>query len=305
MAATGLLALLDDVTSLLDDVATMSKLAVKKTAGIAGDDLAVNAEALVGIDPSRELPIVGKVALGSVLNKLVLVPIALVLPTAVITPLLMFGGAFLCYEGIHKVTHAHDDHDATHKAELRAAAVASPEALARFEADKVRQALVTDLVLSAEIVAVALGAVIDEPLAVRATVVSLVALGMTVFIYGLVAIIVKLDDVALHLMTSNPVDGAAHRFGAALLRAVPVLMRTISVVGTAAMFLVGGGIILHGFHAAEEAIHHGLAFAEAWPWLHSALDTAATMLVGGLVGAATVAVVDGGRVAWGRLTRRG
>ncbi len=297
MAVTGLLALLDDVTAILDDVAVLTKVAAQKTAGIAGDDLAVSSEALVGIDPSRELPIVGKVALGSAVNKCVLVPVALLLPSAAITPLLAVGGTFLCYEGFHKLIHRKDAHDDAHHKELIVALQAGPDALANVEWDKVKQAITTDVVLSAEIVAVALGAVADEPLATKAVVLVVVSAIMTVAIYGLVAMIVKLDDVGLFLQRS-PAGSGRHRAGALLVRAAPVLMKVISVVGTVAMFLVGGGIVLHAFHGAEEALHHvveGAVGAAAGGWVMAFVP----LVVGVLLGAVAAGVVGalGGLVA--------
>ncbi len=297
MAATGLLALLDDITAILDDVATKSKVAAQKTAGIAGDDLAVNAQNLVGIAPSRELPIVGKVALGSVLNKVVLVPLALALPASWLTPLLMLGGTFLCYEGVHKVAHKHDEHDDEHHGKLVEALKHSPQAVADVESKKVRQAILTDVILSAEIVAIALSAVADEPFRERALVVSLVSLAMTVGIYGLVALIVKLDDIGLHLQQTAEPGSMLARIGKAMLDYTPVLMRFISIGGTIAMFLVGGGIILHGIPGAHDAIHHLLH-----EWLHEPLveglvNTGLTLITGVLVGIVASIVVDGTKAA--------
>jgi predicted DNA repair protein MutK len=288
LAGTGLLALLDDITTILDDVAALSKVAAQKTAGIAGDDLAVNTQGLVGLDPARELPIVGKVALGSALNKVVLVPLALALPAAAITPLLVVGGTFLCYEGVHKVFHKADHKDEAHAKELIAALQTGPDALAKVEAQKVRQAIITDIVLSAEIVAVALGAVADAPFATKAAVLSLVSGGMTVAIYGLVAGIVKLDDLGLHLQQRG---GRRAWVGQQLVDYTPALMRVISVVGTAAMFLVGGGIVLHGFHADEWIEHQIEAITHLAP-LVSLLTTLATLAIGVALGALALAVVE-------------
>lgn len=290
MAATGLLALLDDITAIMDDVAVLSKVAAQKTAGIAGDDLAVNAQGLVGIDPSRELPIVGKVALGSVANKFVLVPLALLLPQAVITPLLMLGGAFLCYEGVHKVMHRKDAADDAHHAELVAALKSGPEAVQKVEAQKVKQAIITDVILSAEIVAVALGTVADEPMAQKAIVLSVVALGMTAAIYGLVAVIVKLDDVGLHLQERG---GAAAQVGRGIVAGMPYMMKTISVLGTIAMFLVGGGIILHGIPGLEYEIHHIVEAFTHNGALQGLLNTGLSLGVGVAVGLVVSGIVAG------------
>ncbi len=290
MAVTGLLALLDDVTAILDDVAMLSKVAAEKTAGIAGDDLAVNAEGLVGLDPARELPIVGRVALGSVANKAVLVPIALALPHAAIAPLLMIGGTFLCYEGVHKVFHKHAPEDAAHHAKLVDAVRAGPDALVAIEGKKIRQAIVTDIVLSAEIVAVALGAVADEPFATRAAVLIAVSVLMTVGIYGLVGLIVKLDDIGLHLQrSSGPVR---RRLGRFLVVNTPALMKVISVVGTAAMFVVGGGIVLHGVPMIAEPIHHFVAGLLPAGWLAEGLSIAVSIGVGMAIGGLASMVID-------------
>ena len=186
LAVTGLIALIDDVATLLDDVAAMSKVAAEKTAGIAGDDLAVNAQAVIGIDPSRELPIVAKVAAGSLANKVVLVPLALTLPASVLHPLLMIGGAYLCYEAVHKVFHAASEKVPLPHADLVAAVKAGPEAVAAREAAKVKGAILTDVVLSAEIVAVALASLDDQPFRLKAYALSLVSVLMTVLIYGFV-----------------------------------------------------------------------------------------------------------------------
>ena len=298
MAATGLLALLDDITAIMDDVAALTKVAAKNTAGIAGDDLAVNAHGLVGIDPSRELPIVGRVALGSTLNKFVLVPLALLLPQAVITPLLMGGGAFLCYEGIHKLTHRKHPEETD---KLLDAARAGPDDLQAFEAVKIRQAIVTDIILSAEIVAVALGAVAEEPLATKAIVLSVGSLAMTFAIYGLVALIVKLDDIGLYLQRSAGKGTLRYGVGRALVDGTPYLMRLISVGGTIAMFLVGGGILLHGFHGAEEQVHHLITSITMNGTLIWIMELIATLVVGMVAGAVVAGVVEAGKWLWRRI----
>lgn len=301
MAATGLLALLDDIASILDDVATLSKLAAQKTMGIAGDDLAVNAEAMVGIDPSRELPIIGKVAIGSVVNKLVLIPLALLLPTSVVTPLLMLGGAFLCYEGLHKLLHEHGPEDEAHHAELVEALATGPDAVRAVENERVKAAIFTDLVLSAEIIAVALAAVVDAPLAQRAVTLLVVALGMTAFIYGVLAVLIKVDDVGLHLQQRHGVDHPTGRFGRGLVNLMPWLMRFISVVGTGAMFLVGGGIVLHGFHDAQHAVVHFIEGLTTSSALRSLLELVANFVAGLLVGAVALVVVRAVGAVWRRL----
>jgi predicted DNA repair protein MutK len=253
--ASGLLAFFDDISVILDDVAAMSKIAARKTAGIVGDDLAVNANVVVGIDPTRELPIVGKIALGSLLNKVVLIPLALALPTAAIHPLLMVGGAFLCYEALHKMMHKKDSDDQAHEEELLVAVRENGNDLMKVENQKVKGAIATDAVLSAEVIAVALGAVATAPLKVKALTLGVVGLVMTVGVYGLVAIIVKVDDLGMHLGRST---GAGSEFkkklGAGLVASMPIFMKCLSVVGTVAMFTVGGGLLLHGMPLLEHGI---------------------------------------------------
>ncbi len=293
MAVTGLLALLDDITMILEDVATMSKVAAMKTAGIAGDDLAVNAQGLVGLDPERELPVVGRVALGSVANKCLLIPLALLLPKAVITPLLMLGGAFLCYEGLHKVLDKDTQADEERRDDLIEALKEGPDALVKFEREKIKQAIFTDVILSAEIVAVTLGAVADQPLATKAGVLTVVALAMTVVIYGLVATIVKLDDIGLHLEKTGAPGGLKQRAGVALVRHTPKVMKGISVLGTGAMFLVGGGIFLHGIPGAEVALHHLVERVTSVGLLKGLLGLCASLLAGVALGAVALTLVAG------------
>ncbi|MBI1906681.1 MAG: DUF808 domain-containing protein [Rhodocyclales bacterium] len=260
MAGTTLLALIDDIATLLDDVATMTKVAARKTAGVLGDDLALNAQQVSGIQASRELPVVWAVAKGSLLNKAILVPAALAiswLAPWLITPLLMLGGAYLCFEGFekiaHKWLHPAQEELAEHRATLQA--VADPQVdLVAFERDKIKGAVRTDFILSAEIVVITLGTVAAATLAQRVTVLVGISLLMTVGVYGLVAGIVKLDDLGLHLQRGGNAAGRA--LGGVILRAAPWLMKTLSVVGTAAMFMVGGGILLHGWPAAAHAVEH-------------------------------------------------
>ena len=245
MPAGGLLALLDDMTAILDDVAAMSKIAAKKTAGITGDDLAVNAEVLRGIDPKRELPIIWAVAKGSLKNKAFLVPGALALNAFApwsIVPLLMFGGLFLCFEGAEKILHARKAKN--EQKTVVEAARKSAEDLMAVEKDKIKKAIQTDLILSAEIIAIALATVADKPLLTEALVLTCIAIGITVVVYGLVGLIVKLDDIGLYLAQRKAM--MTRKLGHGLLVFVPHLMRVLSVVGTAAMFAVGGGILVHG-----------------------------------------------------------
>ena len=300
MPATGLLALLDDITTILDDVAALSKVAAQKTAGIAGDDLAVGAEGLVGLEPSRELPIVGKVALGSLVNKAILVPIALALPHAAIAPLLMIGGTFLCYEGFHKVYHRRDAEDEAHDKALVEAVQAGPDALREIERKKVRQAILTDFVLSAEIVAVGLSAVADEPLATRAMVLVFVSVAMTIGIYGIVAGLVKLDDVGLHLQRGSTEGRLRWRIGGGIVAAVPRLMSAIGVIGTIAMFLVGGGILAHGIPALGHGLDR-LAEGVGSTILRGLVTGLSNVVIGLLLGALATGVVVLLRGAWRRV----
>lgn len=256
--ATSLLALIDDIATVLDDVAILTKIAAKKTSGVLGDDLALNAEQVSGVRAEREIPVVWAVFKGSMLNKLILVPAALAisafLPWAV-TPLLMIGGLYLCFEGVEKLAHkflhskAEDDE---HHAEIQAALL-DPEAdMLALEQDKIKGAIRTDFILSAEIIAITLGTVTEVDFLTRFMVLSGIALLMTVGVYGLVAGIVKIDDAGLYL--SKQSSAFKQKLGAMILAAAPWLMKTLSVVGTAAMFLVGGGIITHGIHALYEWI---------------------------------------------------
>ena len=292
MAGASLFALLDDITTILDDVATMTKVATKKTAGVLGDDLALNAQQVAGVAAERELPVVWAVAVGSLRNKLILVPVALaislLLPWA-ITPLLMLGGAFLCYEGVEKLAHKylHSAEDAAHTEQLHAA-VANPETdLLTLEADKIKGAIRTDFILSAEIITITLGSVAGASLGKQIAVLSGIALLMTVGVYGLVAGIVKLDDAGLHLRRRS--SALAQRGGTLLLAAAPWLMRGLSVAGTLAMFMVGGGILTHGIAALHHGIAHLADFAGALaPLLAAVADAAVGIAAGGLALAAAM-----------------
>ncbi|MCG6577943.1 DUF808 domain-containing protein [Pseudomonas sp. AF32] len=256
MAGSSLLVLIDDIATVLDDVALMTKMAAKKTAGVLGDDLALNAQQVSGVRAERELPVVWAVAKGSFLNKLILVPSALAISAFVpwlVTPLLMVGGAYLCFEGFEKLAHKFLHSPAEDQAEHAqlVEAVADPAVdLVAFEKDKIKGAVRTDFILSAEIIAITLGTVADAPLTQQVIVLSGIAIVMTVGVYGLVAGIVKLDDLGLWL-TQKP-GQAAKSIGGAILRAAPYMMKSLSIIGTAAMFLVGGGILTHGV----PVVHH-------------------------------------------------
>ena len=277
MAASSLLALIDDIATILDDVAVMSKVAAKKTAGVLGDDLALNAQQVAGVQADRELPVVWAVAKGSALNKLILVPAALAIsafaPWAV-TPLLMLGGAFLCFEGVEKLAHKylHDPaEDEAHKAKLSQALVDPTVDLVALEKDKIKGAVRTDFILSAEIIVISLGAAAGAAIGTQAAVLSVIAVVMTIGVYGLVAGIVKLDDLGLWLSRKS---GAAAALGHGILAFAPWLMKALSVAGTAAMFLVGGGILVHGI----APLHH---LVENWHWLPQNLANAALGIVAG------------------------
>ena len=293
MAGTTLLALIDDIATIMDDVATMTKVAAKKTAGVLGDDLALNAQQVTGVQASRELPVVWAVAKGSMVNKAILVPAALLiswLAPWLITPLLMLGGAFLCFEGFeklaHKFLHSKHEDEAAHRETLEALADPNVDLVA-FEKEKIKGAVRTDFILSAEIVVITLGTVAAASLGQRVAVLVGISLLMTVGVYGLVAGIVKLDDLGLHLQRSA--SAFTRRVGGAILGFAPWLMKTLSVVGTAAMFMVGGGILLHGWPAVAHAVE---AFAAGFGGFAGALiNTAAGAGVGIVAGAVVLAGV--------------
>ncbi len=291
--ASSLLALLDDIASVLDDVAVLSKVAAKKTAGVLGDDLALNAQQVTGVRAERELPVVWAVAKGSLINKAILVPAALAIGAFapwLITPLLMVGGAFLCFEGFEKLAHRwlHSAEQQAAQHAERVAVLQDPQVdLVAFERDKIKGAVRTDFILSAEIIAITLGTAANSPFTTQALVLSGVALAMTVGVYGLVAGIVKLDDLGLWL--SQRGGSGAQALGRGILRAAPWLMKALAVVGTAAMFLVGGGILVHGVPALHHAIQGALA---GLPGLAQAvLPTLADGVVGVLAGGLVVAAV--------------
>jgi uncharacterized protein len=272
MAGASLLALLDDIATVLDDVAILTKVAAKKTSGVLGDDLALNAQQVAGVRAEREIPVVWAVFKGSMLNKLILVPAALLISAFAswaITPLLVVGGLYLCFEGAEKIWHklAHREEEAAHEEALTQALVQPDLDLVQFEAEKIKGAVRTDFILSAEIIVIALGTVADKTLLTQVAVLTLIAVCMTVGVYGLVAAIVKMDDAGLYL---NQRGGALAPVGRFLLAAAPQLMKVLTVVGTAAMFLVGGGILVH----ALPALHHALA------GMNVLLETLANLAIG-------------------------
>lgn len=298
MAGSSLIALIDDIATILDDVSVLTKVAAKKTAGVLGDDLALNAQQVTGVAVERELPVVWAVAKGSALNKAILVPLALLIsafaPWA-ITPLLMVGGAFLCFEGFEKLAHKflHSPaEDAAHHAELTQALTDPSVDLVAFERDKVKGAVRTDFVLSAEIIAITLGTVAQAEFVTQVTVLVGIAVVMTIGVYGLVAGIVKLDDLGLYL--SRRASRLAQSIGQGILKAAPYLMKTLSIAGTAAMFLVGGGILTHGVPALHHGIE-GLAHAAAtWPGVGGVAGVLTPLLADALVGVVAGALVLAG-----------
>ena len=307
--ASSLLLLLDDIAAVLDDVAVMSKMAARKsaamaddvavltkvsaqkTAGVLGDDLALNAQQVTGVSANREIPVVWRVAKGSMLNKAILVPAALAISAFMpwlVTPLLMVGGAFLAFEGFEKVAHKflHKEEAATHRAELEAELADPGVDMAQMEKDKVKGAIRTDFILSAEIIAITLGTVAGQDFWTQLAVLVGIALLMTVGVYGLVGGIVKLDDLGLWL--SQKASSAAQAIGRGILWLAPWLMKFLSVAGTAAMFLVGGGIIAHGIGPLHHLIQDWKAAAGGMGWL---LEMLANAVVGIVVGGIVVAVV--------------
>jgi len=283
MAAGSLLALLDDIASVLDDVTLMSKVAAKKTAGVLGDDLALNAQQVSGVHAERELPVVWAVAKGSLMNKAILVPAALLISAFIpwaIVPLLMIGGAFLCFEGFEKLAHKFlhsPEEDAANEERLATALASSQVDLCAVEKDKIKGAIRTDFILSAEIIVISLGEVSKMPVMQQLAVLIIIALVMTVGVYGLVAGIVKLDDAGLYL--SKKASGFARGLGRMLLAAAPRLMKLLTIVGTAAMFMVGGGIIEHNWGL----LHH---------FTQDAAETMAALPGGAVLGALTPVVID-------------
>lgn len=291
MAGASLLALIDDIASVLDDVALMTKVAAKKTAGVLGDDLALNAEQVSGVRAERELPVVWAVAVGSLKNKLILVPAALAISAFIpwaVTPLLMIGGFYLCLEGVEKLAHKwlHSaEEDAVHHAEELAALADENVDLAVFEADKIKGAIRTDFVLSAEIIVIALGTVAGQPFAAQVAVLAGIGLIMTVGVYGIVAGIVKMDDVGFYLLTKA--SAVARWVGKGLVLAAPKLMKALTMIGTVAMFMVGGGILSHGI----PPVHHGIEHIAASAGLIGGVLSLSLDIVVGLIGGALALLV--------------
>lgn len=296
MAGASLLTLIDDIATLLDDVSVMTKVAAKKTAGVLGDDLALNAQQVTGINADRELPVVWAVAKGSIINKAILVPLALLLAAWqpwLVTVLLMIGGAYLCFEGFEKIAHKwlhKPEEDAQHHAELLDAIEDETIDMVQFEKDKIKGAVRTDFVLSAEIIVITLGTVASKPLMEQLAVLVGISLIMTIGVYGFVAGIVKLDDIGLWLAQKK--SAAAQQLGGFFLWLMPVLMKVLAFVGTLAMFLVGGAIVAHnlpasfGLHHLYEVVAHSLP-----TWLSGISSTVMDGLSGLVVGALVLVCV--------------
>ena len=308
MAGSSLFALIDDIATLLDDVSVMTKVAAKKTAGVLGDDLALNAQQVTGVKADRELPVVWAVAKGSMVNKAILVPAALAISALetwlhgrgynipLVTPLMMLGGAFLCFEGVEKLAHKflHKGEDEQAHAKRLAAVQDANVDMVAFEKDKIRGAIRTDFILSAEIIVISLGTVAAKPLPVQLGVLVAIALAMTVGVYGLVGAIVKLDDLGLHL--ARPGSGRRRAaLGRAIVAFAPRLLKALSIAGTAAMFLVGGGILVHGIGPLHHALQAYSGGTLGWLW--NALGNA---VFGVLAGALILGAVS----ALARLRRR-
>jgi len=295
MAGTSLLTLIDDIATLLDDVTVMTQVAARKTAGVLGDDLALNAQQVTGVAADRELPVVWAVAKGSAVNKLILVPAALAISALapwLVLPLLMIGGAYLCFEGFEKIVHKllHRAEEEREHAELVTAVKDPAVDLVAFERDKIRGAVRTDFVLSAEIIVISLGTVAAATFGKQVAVLTLISVLMTVGVYGLVAGIVKLDDAGLALIRRE--GSAARLLGRGIIATAPWLMKALGVLGTVAMFLVGGGIVVHGVPPLEHAIH---GLTERAGAAGVVVSTGLNGLTGIAVGAVVLGVVSGAK----------
>ncbi|KGD81402.1 hypothetical protein C7434_4364 [Pantoea sp. PNA 14-12] len=293
MAGTSLLTLLDDIATLLDDISVMGKVAAKKTAGVLGDDLSLNAQQVSGVKANRELPVVWGVAKGSFLNKLILVPLALIISAFapwLITPLLMIGGAYLCYEGVEKVLHSlqYDKQQNSPEARQQRLDNLAKQDPREFEKKKVKGAVRTDFILSAEIVAITLGIVSEAPLLNQVLILAGIAILVTIGVYGIVAGIVKIDDLGFWLKQKS--SRVAQSVGAVLLAAAPWLMKILTVVGTLAMFLVGGGIIVHGITPLHHFIENAIAPFSGL--VSGLLSNGANLVIGFIIGSIVLLVVN-------------
>ncbi|MDO4579089.1 MAG: DUF808 domain-containing protein [Acinetobacter sp.] len=303
--ASSLLLLLDDIATVLDDVAVMSKMAAKKTAGVLGDDLALNAQQVSGVRSERELPVVWRVAKGSFVNKLILVPLALLISVVapwLINPLLVVGGLFLCYEGVEKVLHSLHKKKAKTAEEAQQELIKTETDLATFENEKIKGAVRTDFILSAEIIVISLGTVATAAFGVKVTVLSIIAIAMTIGVYGLVAFIVKIDDIGLHL--SEQASNFKQSVGRGLLAFAPILMKILSIVGTLAMFLVGGGIINHAIplvhHFTEDSVEYVQEIPNIGSIFGALTPTLINFAVGFIAGLIVVALIGLLKKVWPR-----
>ncbi|EOU2463865.1 DUF808 domain-containing protein [Vibrio navarrensis] len=294
MAGASLLTLLDDIATVLDDVAVMSKVAAKKTAGVLGDDLALNAQQVSGVSAEREIPVVWAVAKGSFRNKCILVPAALLISAFVpwlIMPLLLLGGLFLCFEGAEKILEKW--HHAQPSKEKEIATEQAITDIAAYEKQKIAGAVRTDFILSAEIIVIALGTVQGQSTTAQILVVSLIAFVMTIGVYGLVAAIVKLDDLGFYLERRSQGKGIGNTLGQSLIRFAPKLMKGLTIVGTAAMFLVGGGIVVHNVPAIHHLVEPVLMNFSAYTLANALLPALLNGMIGVLAGLIVVAIVTG------------
>ncbi|WP_180103623.1 DUF808 domain-containing protein [Acinetobacter sp. YH12134] len=303
--ASSLLLLLDDIATVLDDVAVMSKMAAKKTAGVLGDDLALNAQQVSGVRSERELPVVWRVAKGSFVNKLILVPLALLISVVapwLINPLLVVGGLFLCYEGVEKVLHSLHKKKAKTAEEAQQELIKTETDLATFENEKIKGAVRTDFILSAEIIVISLGTVATAAFGVKVTVLSIIAIAMTIGVYGLVAFIVKIDDIGLYL--SEQASNFKQSVGRGLLAFAPILMKILSIVGTLAMFLVGGGIINHAIplvhHFTEDSVEYVQEIPNIGSIFGALTPTLINFAVGFIAGLIVVALIGLVKKVWPR-----
>ncbi len=312
MAGASLLALIDDIATILDDIALMSKLAVKKTAGVLGDDLALNAQQITGVRSDRELPIVWRVAKGSFINKAILIPLALLISAfweKGVLILLMFGGLYLCFEGVEKVAHTlfhRQSSEKKHAANTSDIKQSNEKAdididhLKAMETEKIKGAIRTDFILSAEIVVISLGTMVGKTLFDQFVALVVIGIALTIGVYGLVAAILRLDDLGLHLIQKP--ESFYKRTGNYILQIAPYLMKTLSIVGTAAMFLVGGGIIAHGVPVIHHWIEDRTEQINVIPAFDKLFDSLLAMglngLVGIIAGIAALALVTGGQKAW-------
>ncbi|WP_325893220.1 DUF808 domain-containing protein [Grimontia sp. NTOU-MAR1] len=294
MAGASLLTLLDDIATILDDVSVMSKIAAKKTAGVLGDDLALNAEQVSGVKADRELPVVWAVAKGSFFNKLILVPAALAISAIapwLITPLLILGGLFLCFEGAEKVLHTFfhkkEEHSASEAQDFNTATLDAVE----YEAQKIKGAIRTDFILSAEIIVITLGVVSEATFLTQVVTLFGIAFLMTIGVYGLVAVIVKIDDAGLYL--SQKAGSIKQAVGRGLLSFAPYLMKGLSIVGTVAMFLVGGGILTHGVHVLSELITDAAQETALIPTVGTVISALVPTLLNGLIGLVAGLIIVG------------